>query len=62
MRCLAKEPADRFPDAESLEMALAQCSAADKWDKYHASRWWHERGRVSAKESVRESRTTALAD
>ena len=24
MRCLAKAPADRFPDAESLELALAR--------------------------------------
>jgi serine/threonine-protein kinase len=27
-RCLAKDPADRFPDAEALEKALAACAAA----------------------------------
>ena len=36
MRCLAKAPAERYPDAESLELALAECSCAGKWDKYQA--------------------------
>ena len=28
LRCLAKDPAERFPDAESLERALARCACA----------------------------------
>ena len=28
LRCLAKDPAERFPDAESLEQALADCACA----------------------------------
>jgi eukaryotic-like serine/threonine-protein kinase len=51
MRCLAKAPADRYPDAESLEQALAECSCAGKWDKYQANRWWQERGKVASKMS-----------
>ena len=47
MRCLAKAPSERFPDAESLELALADCSCAGKWDKYQANRWWRDRGQVA---------------
>ncbi len=39
LKCLAKEPADRFPDAESLELGLGQCACSDDWDRHHASRW-----------------------
>jgi serine/threonine-protein kinase len=42
LRCLAKKPEDRFPDAESLEQALAECAAADRWTQAHAARWWQE--------------------
>ena len=28
LRCLAKDPAERFPDAEDLERALGQCACA----------------------------------
>jgi eukaryotic-like serine/threonine-protein kinase len=48
MRCLAKSPAERYPDAESLELALAECSCAGKWDKYQASRWWRGNGQLPA--------------
>jgi serine/threonine-protein kinase len=42
LRCLAKNPEDRFPDADSLEQALAECAAADQWTQAHAARWWRE--------------------
>jgi serine/threonine-protein kinase len=42
LRCLAKRPEDRFQDADSLEQALSQCAAADRWTQSHAARWWHE--------------------
>jgi serine/threonine protein kinase len=48
MRCLAKSPSDRYPDAESLEAALGECACAGKWDKQQASRWWRERGLAPA--------------
>lgn len=43
LRCLAKKPEDRFQDAESLEQALADCAAADRWTQWHASLWWQEK-------------------
>ena len=45
LRCLAKEPAERFPDAESLEGALGACSCAGEWGQDRAARWWHDEGR-----------------
>jgi serine/threonine-protein kinase len=42
MRCLAKDPADRFPNASSLAHALGACSCAHDWDQDRASRWWLE--------------------
>jgi serine/threonine-protein kinase len=31
LRCLEKNPADRFPDATSLQLALTACKGADEW-------------------------------
>jgi serine/threonine-protein kinase len=40
LRCLAEDPADRYPDAESLRDALAACAAAGEWDSRKAMQWW----------------------
>jgi serine/threonine-protein kinase len=42
LRCLAKDPADRFPDAEGLERALGACTCAWDWDQERADRWWRD--------------------
>jgi len=42
LRCLAKDPAARYPDAEALEAALASCASAADWDARVADRWWRE--------------------
>jgi hypothetical protein len=42
LRCLAKSAEDRFQDVDSLEQALAECAAADRWTQWHAAGWWHE--------------------
>src|SRR5262249_53850399 len=31
LRCLTKDPGERFPDAASLDVALAACRAAGQW-------------------------------
>ena len=46
LRCLAKDPAERFPDAASLERALAECGCAGNWDQDQAARWWRDYGRA----------------
>jgi serine/threonine-protein kinase len=48
LRCLAKRPEDRFQDAESLEQALSECAAADRWTQADAVRWWHEHEQTTA--------------
>jgi serine/threonine-protein kinase len=41
-RCLAKAPADRFPDAGSLDEALAGCACVGEWTEARARAWWQE--------------------
>jgi eukaryotic-like serine/threonine-protein kinase len=45
LRCLAKDPADRFADAGKLERALGQCASAADWDQERAAQWWLDTGR-----------------
>jgi serine/threonine-protein kinase len=40
LRCLAKDPKDRYPNAESFEEELGRCSCASSWDKASAKEWW----------------------
>ncbi len=40
LRCLAKDPAERVPDAKSLERALTECACAGDWNRDRAARWW----------------------
>jgi tRNA A-37 threonylcarbamoyl transferase component Bud32 len=47
LRCLAKDAANRFADAESLERALGECACSGGWDQDHAARWWRDAGRIA---------------
>ncbi len=42
LRCLAKWPDRRYPDAKMLSRALGACAAASDWDDDRADRWWQE--------------------
>jgi serine/threonine protein kinase len=42
LRCLAKPPDQRFPDAEALEQALGACACAGEWDQGRAAQWWQD--------------------
>ena len=56
MRCLAKDPDDRFGDAAGLGRALADCEAAGRWTRQSAARWWQS---VERHESPEESPVAA---
>ena len=40
LRCLEKDPINRFRDAEQLGEALSNCASADEWDARQANVWW----------------------
>jgi len=44
LRCLEKDPDDRFQDAESLRQALAECKDAGTWTREMAAEWWECHG------------------
>jgi serine/threonine-protein kinase len=47
LRCLAKEPDQRYADIEAAEEALACCECADRWSAEQAANWWRDRERDS---------------
>ena len=46
LRCLAKSPDERYPDAQSLAQALDACADASSWSPQHAAEWWRTHGGV----------------
>ena len=40
LRCLAKQPGHRYPDATSLKQALSECEVSSRWGDAEASAWW----------------------
>ncbi|HVS36203.1 MAG TPA: serine/threonine-protein kinase [Gemmataceae bacterium] len=40
LRCLEKDPDRRYPDAASLDRALAACACAGQWTPERAEDWW----------------------
>jgi serine/threonine-protein kinase len=60
LRCLAKDPAQRYPDAEGLERALCQCACAGDWNRDRAARWWRDAD-LGTQERGEESRLTSVA-
>jgi serine/threonine-protein kinase len=62
LRCLEKDPSNRWADAGSLERALAACECADAWTDEHAEAWWREQGDAKGTNpKVAVSRTPVLA-
>ncbi len=49
LRCLAKDPAARFPDAPSLDTALAACTGVAAWTEQEAAQWWRSHAALAEK-------------
>jgi eukaryotic-like serine/threonine-protein kinase len=44
MRCLAKNPEERYQDVLALRQALSECAAATGWTHGDAAKWWQING------------------
>lgn len=40
LRCMAKQPGERYPTVKALSEALAHCAAANDWGPNRADAWW----------------------
>jgi serine/threonine-protein kinase len=44
LHCLEKDPDRRYPDAATLEKALAACKGMEEWTPEKAEEWWQHSG------------------
>ena len=61
LRCLAKDPNQRFQSAIALSEALAACSVAGRWTYADAARWWQAHCDDDAKEIRSENEELAFS-
>ncbi len=61
MRCLEKDPANRYANAKSLEKDLAACAAADQWTAEEAAQWWREHPLIGPDGTVQPDVPTQIA-
>ncbi|MBN1853531.1 MAG: protein kinase [Pirellulales bacterium] len=59
LRCLQKDPADRFQTSGELADALQRANVTDDWDAQTAARWWENHGcpkrKALAEQAIQEA-------
>ena len=48
LRCLEKDPQQRFSNVVELEQALADCQCSNSWSQERATQWWQTCGVTSS--------------
>jgi serine/threonine-protein kinase len=61
LRCLAKEPAQRYAEVRALHDALAACVCAGDWTQEMAAQWWQTQERAEDQAAQRNPGNGALA-
>ena len=59
LQCLVRDAPMRFPDAKSLERAMAECPCAGDWNDEQARNWWNECPDGSRKRTISNQPTQA---
>ncbi len=62
LRCLAKQAADRFQNADELRQALDQCGVARQWGPDQAAAWWKAITERTTEASVQKAPVDATVD
>jgi serine/threonine-protein kinase len=54
LKCLKKNPSQRYPDVEALDQALAACQCAAEWTRPCAAAWWKEYGARRKSDTIQD--------
>jgi serine/threonine protein kinase len=60
MKCLEKQPEDRFDSVEELDFTLAECDLSEIWTQRQAAEWWTQTTEVTPPDQKLDSETLEL--